>query len=231
MGSIPSAIPFSESLAIQHPFGQVVAVHLPEGLLPVPEETLSLLPVEERSHAMGLRGRRQIEWVGGRLALRLAAQRVGMTLPAILPGARGEPLLPVGVTASISHKKRVAMALVGTGGGTVGIDAEELHPPRMAILSRVLREEEQEEVAALPEADRWESLVSRFAIKEAIYKALHPHVVRYVRFDEARVGEIAGGEAHVCLHLQKGEGPFAVEARVQTSGDLLIAMVRVSRTA
>lgn len=224
-------IPFTEFFIRTHPFGQMAALHLPDGLDPVPDDVLGRLLPEEREYALGLRGRRQIEWVGGRLALRLAAERQGLLLPPVLSGNRGEPLLPVGLSASISHKRRVALALVGTSTGTVGIDAEELSPPRMSILPRVLREEEREEVEALPEGERWQALVSRFAIKEAIYKALHPHVVRYVRFEEARVGPVREGAAAVSLELSLGEGPFHVDARVERAADLLIALVRIHPTS
>lgn len=209
------------------PMGHLAAIHLPDGVEPVPAEVLARLWPEERVHAAGLRGRRQIEWVGGRLALHLAARMQGRVLPPVLPGNRGQPTLPEGIQASISHKRRVALALFGTGVGTVGIDAEELGPPRMAILDRVLREEERREVEALPEAERWPALLSRFALKEAIYKAIHPWVQRYVRFEEASVGPIVEGRATVTLDLCGDEGPFAVEARVEAEGDLLIALVRI----
>lgn len=220
-------VPFSEFFKTSHPLGDLAAVHLPDGVDPVPEEVLSRLWPEERDHARGLRGRRQIEWVGGRLALHLAAGIGGRVLPPVLPGNRGQPLLPEGVSGSISHKRRVALALVGKGVGTIGIDAEELAPPRMAILPRVLRAEERLEVESLPEGERWFALVTRFAIKEAIYKAIHPHVERYVRFEEARVGPVVGGRASVALDLHGGEGPFEVDARVETAGELLIALVRI----
>lgn len=231
MPATMEAIPYHEAFTATRPFGQLAAVHLPPGLEPVPAEVLARLAPAERDHAATLRGRRQIEWTGGRLALRLAAQAAGIELPPVLPGPRGEPLLPEAVSASISHKRTIALALVGRGPATLGLDAEELEPPRLSILPRVLGPAERSEVEALPESARWSELVTRFAVKEAIYKALHPHVYRYVKFEEAQVGPLTPGESQVPveLHLAQGEGPFDLRALFHLRGPLLVAEVSVAK--
>lgn len=216
--------PFAPAFVEPHPFGVLAAVHLPPGLEPVPPEVLARVDPAEARHAEGLRGRRQIEWTGGRLALREAARAAGIALPAVLPGPRGEPVLPAGVQASVSHKRTIALALVAAGGATLGLDVEEREPPRPAIAPRVLRDEERAAVEALPEPLRWPAIVARFAIKEAIYKALHPHVRRYVAFSEAGVS-LAPPAA--TLHLAQGEGPFALEVQLAERGPLVLAAVRI----
>ena len=220
-----AAIPFSEAPVESHPFGWLAAVSLPEGLEPVAAAVLARLDPAEAAHARTLRGRRQIEWTGGRLALRAAARAAGLALPAVLPGARGEPLLPPAVQASISHKRAMALALVGTGPACLGLDVEEPEPARPAIASRVLRDEELAAVEALPEAERWPAILRRFAAKEAIYKALHPHVRRYVAFSEASVSLEPPG---AILHLAHGEGPFAVALDLRVRSGLLLAAVRIA---
>ncbi len=216
--------PFAAFFVETHPFGLLAAVHLPGGLEPADDAVLARLAPEEAAHAAGLKGRRRIEWVGGRLALRAAAEAAGITLPAVLPGPRGEPLLPPGVQASVSHKRTVALALVSTGAATVGLDVEEREPARPSIVRRILRDEEIAAVEALPEAARWDATVARFAVKEAIYKAVHPHVRRYVAFAEASV---TLDPPRAALHLEKGEGPFALEVEVQERGPLIVAAVRI----
>ncbi|WP_373048807.1 4'-phosphopantetheinyl transferase superfamily protein [Vulgatibacter sp.] len=220
-----SATPFAAAFVERHPFGHLAAVHLPAGLDPVPVEVLARLVPEEAAHAAGLRARRQIEWTGGRLALRLAAAAAGVALPAVLPGPRGEPLLPAGVQASVSHKRSIALALVAHGAATVGLDVEELEPPRPSIARRILTEAEGAEVAALPEAAQWPAILARFAIKEAIYKAVHPHVQRYVAFSEATV---ALDPPAATLALAHGEGAYLPEVELQRRGDLLLAAVRIA---
>lgn len=216
----PFAIRFVES----HPFGQLAAIELPEGLEPPPPAVLARLAPEEAAFAAGLRGRRAIEWTGGRLALRAAAAAAGIDLPAVLPGEGGQPALPAGLRGSLTHKRRLAIALLGEGPATLGIDLEELARPRLAIAGRVLRPEELAALESLPEAARWPDLVRRFACKEAIYKALYPHVRRYVAFSEASVSLHPLG---VRLHLAGGEGPFALELDLRERDDHLLALVRL----
>jgi len=222
---MPAAIPFSEAPVERHPFGWLAIVHLPDGREPVPPEVLARLAPEEAAWAATLRGRRQIEWSGGRLALRAAARAAGIELPPVLPGTRGEPLLPPGVQASISHKRTVALALVGQGSETIGLDVEELAPPRPAIAARILRPEELAAVDALPEAARWPAILARFAAKEAIYKAIHPHLRRYVAFSEASV---ALDPPAARLHLAHGEGDLPLTLELRERDGLLVAAARVS---
>lgn len=207
-------------------FGTVVAVALPEAG-PVPGEALARLPAEERAIAAGLRGFRPPEWVGGRLALRRAAREaLGIELSPVGIGPRREPLLPPGVTGSVAHKRGLAVAIVApAAAGTLGIDLEDPAPERAGIERLVLTPAER---AALPAgAGRWPAVIARFAVKEALYKALHPHVGRYVGFAEAEVALADDGPA-VSLRLTGGEGPFAVEARVRPFvGGRLLALVRV----
>ena len=220
-----AAIPFSEAPVERHPFGWLAAVSLPAGLEPVPAAVLARLEPAEAARARTLRGRRQIEWTGGRLALRAAARAAGVRLPAVLSGERGEPLLPGGIQASISHKRTIALALVAGGEATLGLDVEELAPPRPAIAGRILREEERAAVEALPEAARWPAIVARFAAKEAIYKAIHPHVRRYVAFAEASVSLEPPAAS---LHLEKGEGPFRLALDLRERAGLVVAAVQIS---
>ena len=206
--------------------GVVVAVTLPPGKEPVPAEVLARLPEEERAIAAGLRGFRAPEWTGGRLALRQAAREaLGIELPPVGIGPRREPLLPPGVAASVAHKRGLAVAIVaGVGAGTLGIDLEEPAPERAGIERLVLG---PAELAALPEVDRWPAVLARFAVKEALYKALHPHVQRYVGFLEAEVA-LSGGVPEVSLRLTEGEGPFRVEARLRSfAGGRVLALARV----
>jgi 4'-phosphopantetheinyl transferase EntD len=208
-------------------FGVVAAVALPAGKEPVPEEVLARLPAEERAIASGLRGFRGPEWVGGRLALRRAAKEaLGIELGPVGIGPRKEPLLPPGIAGSVAHKRGMAVAVVArVEDGTLGIDLEDPGPERVGVERLVLG---PNELSALPATDRWPAVLARFAVKEALYKALHPHVNRYVGFSEATVA-MTGGEPSVTLRLLHGEGPFSVEARLGTLHDRLLALVRVRK--
>jgi 4'-phosphopantetheinyl transferase EntD len=220
--------PFSRAYDLALPHGILQAIHLPSDGEPVPEEVLKRLHGDEAAHARTLTGHKQVSWVGGRLALRHALRPLLSSPPCVLTGPFGEPLLPVGISASISHKKDLAVAMAARGNhGHLGIDLEEPGRDRSGIASRVLRPEEVEHVDTLPESRRWTAILLRFSLKEALYKALFPRVGRYVGFDEARVRPGLNGCAQVDLFLKEKEGPFQVEARYHWIESHVLSSIRL----
>ena len=223
--------PYSRAADLALPFGLVYAVHLPDSADPVPEEILKRLHPDERTYAKTLRGYKQVSWVGGRLAMRKAMRSLLSNTPPILTGPFGEPILPPGISASISHKRTLAVAMVARSAhGRLGIDLEEPDLSRGGIGPRVLRPEEVREVEALQEDRQWTAILLRFSIKEAIFKAIFPHVQRYVGFEEALVRPCLDGFAQVELFLKGEEGPFLLEARYHWLGTRLLSAVRLRPT-
>lgn len=208
--------------------GVLTAVRIPDSPDPVPSAVVDRLPHGEAEYARTLRGYRQVQFVGGRIALRRACEQIGLTAPDILPNARGAPSLPEGFVGSISHKRTIAVGMVARDTeGTLGVDVEDYEPMRPSIEKAVLTDEERR---ILPDEDstrRWIATVMRFSIKEAIYKALDPYVERYVGFHEAHVTPDLHGHAAVQLHLAKGEGPFCVDARYVWLHGRLLTSVRI----
>ncbi len=210
-------------------FGALAAVLLPPGTEPVAADILAQLAPEERAAAVEEKGRRQIEFVGGRLAARAAAMKAGAPWPALLSGSEREPLPPAGWSVSISHKTDLALALVGPAHeGTLGIDLEGDARERLAIAERVCRPEEFDEVQALPEAARWKNVLVRFAVKEAVYKAVFPHVRHFFGFQAAHV-EVANA-ARVTLFLPPEDPRVELETELEwLSPQRVLAMVRSKR--
>ena len=167
------------------------------------DRMLATLPPAERAHAATLAEVRRRELVGGRAALHHA---LGDYTTPILADDRGAPMLPAGWVGSVSHKADVAAALVAPSslGGHVGLDLERAAPPKIDIARRVLTEREQAGLPADP-VERGRATTLRFAIKEAIYKAVDPYVRRYVGFTEVEL-ELAGEACSVTTRL-----PFAIE--------------------
>jgi enterobactin synthetase component D len=158
------------------PHGTVVLLELGEDL----EGALAELPEPERAHAMRLTPGRRREFVTGRAALHVA---IGDRATPILANDRGAPAMPAGWVGSISHKGALAAAIVApAGSGWVGVDLERAAPPRVDIARRILTEREE---ARLP--DRGRAVTLRFAIKEAIYKAIDPCLRRHVGFTEVEL--------------------------------------------
>jgi enterobactin synthetase component D len=225
-------LPYTVAFHHATPHGVVTAVHIPDAPDPVPDEVLAQLPDPEAAHARTLRGYRQIEFAGGRIALRQACLQLGPAPAALLADDRGAPVLPAGLVGSISHKRGLAVAMAArVGQGTLGIDLEDYGPPRPSIAPRILTPEELAYVDALPDGRRWFAIVLRFSIKESIYKALDPYVRRYVGFHEARVEPDLHGAARVSLDLAHGEGPFDVDARYEWLRGRILTSVRIRRAA
>jgi 4'-phosphopantetheinyl transferase EntD len=123
MARWPRLLPFvAFHFHLEH--GRCVGVRLPdaEGIIHALAE--ATLAPEERAFAAGLTAVRRRTWVGGRVAMREALATAGVDAPPILSDARGAPVLPPGIAGSISHKERLAVAIVARGAARVGVDVE-----------------------------------------------------------------------------------------------------------
>lgn len=170
--------------------------------------------------------RRRRELLAGRQALRSALRAAGWSGDEpLLPGEQGRPNLPEGFTGSLTHKDGLVLAVAGPlrGGVTLGVDSEVLGTrERVGIARKILRPAE----AARWEAagSTWPDLLELFSVKEAIYKAMHPHVPRYIAFDEA---EVEG--RRLTMHLARGEGDFNLQGHWWWEADRLISVVSARR--
>jgi enterobactin synthetase component D len=189
----------------------MIRIDTPHGLCTIVElapdqlaDALACLPADEQAVALRSSEVRRRDLICGRTALHAALAELAPELAShpILPDDRGAPVLPPGWVGSISHKGSRAAAIVAAAGeARVGIDLERAAPSRQDIASRILT---ARELAALDDTSLGPTL--RFAIKEAIYKAIDPFVRRYVGFTEVEL-EISDGFAHVSSAL-----PFLIEA-------------------
>ena len=171
----PQVIDFSTAFTRGLPHGILAAIHLPSTTDDLPSNILHRLHTDERTFAETLSSRRRIEWVGGRLAARVAASALGTDLSALLTDEHGAPKAPKGLSVSISHKSDLALALVARKkNGSIGVDFEHLDRDRAHIAPKILRPMELQAVDALHEERRWNGVLLRFAMKEAITRPLHP---------------------------------------------------------
>lgn len=203
---------------------------------------------DEVQLALTLAAVRRPTFVAGRIALRTAMAAALPNVPrdALLRTSRGGPLLPEGVSGSISHKRdrAVAIAAPQSNGGAhatfrhVGIDLEQrpteasVRPSHhRSLADRILTANEREAIAHLGALEHREATILHFALKEAIYKAIDPVVQRYVRFTEvelelsASTGGAGGHEAGVArVSLLLAENPpLVVVASWQHDAHYIIA--------
>jgi len=109
-------------------------------------------------------------------------------------------------------------------GKTLGLDSEVRGTrERTGIAGKVLRTTERERWEAA--GSTWDGLLELFCVKEAIYKALYPHVPRYIGFEEAEIQE----DGAIRLHLKGQEGPFELASWLRWEGDRLLAFVEAGR--
>ncbi len=238
MSSLPHATQTASAEAATHawrrafwlalPHGIAVGIELPRDAGSIPEDVLQRLHPRERAHATQLEGARQVQWVGGRLALQLALKRLRSRRLPFLPLPSGGIQAPQGLRASVSHKRGLAVGLVGqASAGSIGVDLEDLEPSRLHLAPRILTPTEQGRLEQLPEPQRWPALLTHFSIKESIYKALHPHVQRYVGFQEAELQLGPNGSATVTMHLTGSEGPFSIRTHYHWLRHHLLTTARV----
>lgn len=221
-------------LLVQHSLGAVcVAVEASEG---ADAESDPRLHPEERRLAQAMSSLRRHTFALGRVALREAMNELGVAPTPVLTGPGGEPLLPAGVAGSISHKSSLAVAIAArTEDEHLGVDVELFRARRYDLSARVLTKRERARLSHLAADDLEREVLTRFCIKEAVYKALYPFVRRYVGFQEIEADTQRNGDVVLHFLLEHAEGHFASRAHWQTCADLspagpaILSMVRLRR--
>ena len=212
------------------PFGAMVGVSLPSDPATIKPSDIKRLHSAEREYARGLTGLRKSTWIGGRIALSKALSAIGAEKGPVLSGNYGEPQLPSIYTGSVSHKKHLAVAIAAKKQhGLVGIDLEDATGRPRDVAHKVLTPTELADVGELPEHLQWPATLMRFSMKEAVYKALFPHVRRYIGFQEAEVTVHINGPSTVRLNLSENDGGFIVEARYHWIGTRILSVARIRK--
>jgi 4'-phosphopantetheinyl transferase EntD len=119
-----------------------------------------------------------------RIVARELVARLGYAGAAIPRGASGEPIWPAGISGSIAHDDRIAVAAVGRQRDirSVGIDVEPavLLPPEMLELIA-----SPQELGGIADDPLQGKLL--FAAKEAVYKAVYPLDRVFLEFRDIEV--------------------------------------------
>jgi 4'-phosphopantetheinyl transferase EntD len=147
-------------------YGTCAGVHLPPAASVDTAALLAALHPDERELGRPMRGARLVEFAGGRIASRLARAGMACASPPTLIGANGIPEVAGGVSVSLSHTQRLAVALASPDlRYAVGVDIEAITVDRRGdalLAERILSPSEG------PDID----IVQRLSIKEAAYKAI-----------------------------------------------------------
>jgi 4'-phosphopantetheinyl transferase EntD len=170
---------------------------------------LAAIHPDESAHAATLGPARQPSFHAGRRALRLALADLGVVAGAILPDARGAPVVPAGALGSISHKRTCAVGLAARRSAItdateapiedLGVDLEEVRPLRANIAPRVLTPAERDALALVAPEQRDRFVLERFSLKEAFFKAVNRVVGPRISFQAVTITRVAA-DGTVDLH-------------------------------
>ncbi|MEX6504346.1 4'-phosphopantetheinyl transferase family protein [Pseudomonas zhanjiangensis] len=148
--------------------------------------------------------KRQAEYLAGRLCAREGIRRVSGNAAVPAVGADRAPQWPLGVRGSISHGNGWAGSLVAAERGWrgLGLDVEQLLPAARAerLAAQILTPDELLRLQDLPpEQQAWRVSLS-FSLKESLFKALYPLVLRRFYFHDAELLEChVDGQARLRL--------------------------------
>jgi 4'-phosphopantetheinyl transferase EntD len=119
-----------------------------------------------------------------RIAARELLTRLGYANAAIPRGEAGEPIWPAGISGSLAHDDRVAVAAVGLQRDVraVGIDVEPAVPLPPDMLKLIAAPQELRSIAGDPLQGKL-----LFAAKEAVYKAVYPLDRVFLEFRDIEV--------------------------------------------
>ncbi|WP_432138798.1 MULTISPECIES: 4'-phosphopantetheinyl transferase family protein [unclassified Streptomyces] len=161
--------------------------------------------------------KRRREFAVVRSCARRAMEKLGIPPGPVLPGERGAPRWPDGLTGSMTHcEGYCAAALVrATDLVSLGIDAEPHRPLPDGVLGEVALPTELPRLRRLA-ADRPDLHGDRllFSAKESVYKAWFPLTRMWLDFSEADIeltaapvgpasaGPVSGGSAHGTLRAR-----------------------------
>lgn len=143
----------------------------------------ALRDAEAASIASSVEARRRASGAARIVARALLAQ-LGHPDVSVPRGSAGEPVWPAGVTGSLAHDERIAIAALGLQRdfGAVGIDIESAVPLAPDMLELVALPAERPEIMHDPLAGKL-----LFAAKEAVYKAVYPLDRLFLEFHDIEV--------------------------------------------
>ncbi|PWI14158.1 4'-phosphopantetheinyl transferase [Streptomyces sp. Act143] len=150
---------------------------------------ITLYPEEAALVAQSVAKRRR-EFALVRSCARRAMEKLGVPPQPVLPGERGAPQWPAGLTGSMTHcDGYCAAALVRSADlASLGIDAEPHGPLPDGVLDSVSLPRERVVLRHLAETHprtHWDRLL--FSAKESVYKAWFPLTGTWLDFAEADI--------------------------------------------
>ncbi|KFX67709.1 4'-phosphopantetheinyl transferase [Pseudomonas taeanensis MS-3] len=135
--------------------------------------------------------KRQSEYLAGRLCARAALRRLTGVADVPAVGSDRAPQWPSGLVGSITHGRGWAAAVVArcSDWRGLGLDVEQPLPASRAerLAAEILTPNELLRLQALPVEQRAWRVSLTFSLKESLFKALYPLVLRRFYFQDAEL--------------------------------------------
>jgi len=135
--------------------------------------------------------KRQAEFLAGRLCARSALEQLGVANYVPIIGDDRAPVWPQGLCGSITHGAGWAGAVVAHQANYrgLGLDMESIMPNVRArrLQAEILTAEELSRLDQLPAERIGLAVTLTFSLKESLFKALYPLVLRRFYFEHAEV--------------------------------------------
>ncbi len=146
---------------------------------------------------------RKKEFVAGRLCAFRASKKLGLELNSLKVGENREPLWPTDIVGSISHTKKMALAIVDSTkhSRSLGIDVEEIiEAKKEATIERMVATKKDLAFLKLF-SDKLAAYTVLFSAKEALYKLIFPLCHEFFGFMEAELKALDMDRGEFVLRL------------------------------
>jgi len=179
--------------------------------------------------------KRQTEFLAGRLCAREAMHQLDGRQHVPLIGEDRAPIWPDDLCGSITHSTGWAAAIVANKQHwrSLGMDAEQLMTSERAsrLAGEILIADELQRMAAGPEHQIALHVTLTFSLKEALFKALYPLVLKRFYFEDAELLDWAEqGTARLRLKIDLSEewhSGVELQAQFSVEGGQLLSLVAI----
>lgn len=171
--------------------------------------------------------KRKREFTAGRNCARAALKQLGANCGSIRVGPNREPVLPPGISASITHTADYCAAAAIRIGDylSLGIDAEPNRPLEGGLAEMICRPGEAIWIGRPAELDGIHGDKLIFSAKEAFYKAYFQACGRYLDFLDAEIRVLASRNRFQIAVLRQADPDWLVgrwiEGRYRLRGNLI----------
>jgi enterobactin synthetase component D len=181
---------------------------------------------------------RKKEFVAGRLCAFRAAKELNLDLKALEVGENREPLWPNGIVGSISHTKKMALAIVDSTkySRSLGIDVEEIiDAKKEATIERMVATKKDLAFLKLF-SEKQAAYTVLFSAKEALYKLIYPLCHEFFGFMEAELKALDMERGEFVLRLNS-ENPKLESFNTSYRGNFfrkdghIISVIRIAHNS